>query len=169
MFSLCCSPLFKPEKCRTFLLTERMLQMSANESCGNDLWPKLLLAGRRNKSPRRPGAPAAPVDSIISLELRNWFLWFARDSEGLAAAPDGEARWLRDATGSLLLSDRWRLGCESAPNDAPSVMLTADSWTSDAATSLIKLYGCFCWRRSKVSLRSSAVSPCSADTRPSSR
>lgn len=93
MFSLCCSPLSKPEKCRTFLLSERMLQMSANESCGNDLWPKLLLAGWRNKSPRRPGAPASPVDSIISLELRNWFLWFARDSEALAAAPDGEACW----------------------------------------------------------------------------
>lgn len=86
-----------PRRCRTFLLPERMLQMSANESCENDLWSKLLQAGWRDKSWAVRGfcvtgglnhLRGAPQQGHI------WFVWFAWDSEGLAAAPDGEASWL---------------------------------------------------------------------------
>lgn len=118
-----------PKRCITFLLPERMLQMSANESCENNLWPKLLLAGWRKKS-------SAVWGFCVTGGLNNlrgapqlghlWFVWFACDPEGLAVAPDGCGR------------------CGRAPNDTPSVILTVDSSPSDAAALVVKLYGCFC-------------------------
>lgn len=126
---------------RTFLLPERMLQMSANESWENDLaW----------------GSCVTVDSSVLRGAPQLGHIWLICDSEGLAAASDGEVvlaggrHWVAAVVRRLSVLVR-----ESAKRHAICHFLIIRC--SHFGRKAVKLYGCFCWRLSDISLHLSAV------------